>query len=70
MNRDHQAHVEAQLEERATMYTNTLTLEVAISQAISLKRIADSLEGLNMDGFKNQLLDIAYQAGINFRGQS
>lgn len=40
------------------------------SIAISLKRIADVLEGANMDAFQNQLLDIAYKAGLNFRGQA
>ena len=44
--------------------------EIEHSKAISLKRIADVLESANMDAFQNQLLDIAYKAGLNFRGQA
>jgi hypothetical protein len=44
--------------------------QIRLSTAISLKRIADVLDGANLDGFKNQLLDIAYQAGLNFRGRA
>jgi hypothetical protein len=40
------------------------------SIAISLKRIADKLEAVEMVGFQNQLLDLAYRAGLNFRGQA
>jgi hypothetical protein len=41
---------------------------VAISIAVSLKRIADQVDSFNVDGFRNQLLEIAYQASLNFRG--
>lgn len=43
---------------------------IRLSIAISLKRLADSVERLDLDGFRNQLLDIAYQAGVNFRGRA
>jgi hypothetical protein len=43
--------------------------EVQVSKAISLKRIADRLDALDATAFGNQLLDIAYQAGVNFRGK-
>jgi hypothetical protein len=39
-----------------------------ISAAISLKRIADRLDGFDLTPIGNQLLDIAYQAGLNFAG--
>lgn len=34
-----------------------------------LQRIADKLEVFDLTSLGNQLLDIAYQAGLNFRGQ-
>lgn len=47
-----------------------LALMSLTSLAVSAKRIADALERFDMDGFRNQLLDIAYQAGVNFRGKA
>lgn len=71
MNYDHQTRLEKQLEPSATAYTNDLRLEAQLSQAISLKRIADKLDSVDLDLkltlLGNQLLDIAYQAGVNFR---
>jgi hypothetical protein len=40
------------------------------SIAVSLKRIADRLEGFDLAPIGNQLLEIAYQAGVNFRGRA
>lgn len=41
----------------------------ALSLAASVKRIADRLDALDMTAVGNQLLDIAWQAGQNFRGK-
>lgn len=41
-----------------------------LSAAVSLKRIADRLEQFDLTPLGNQLLDIAYQAGVNFRGHA
>lgn len=47
-------------------------LSLAISakrQADALERIAAKLDDFDVTIFGNRLLDIAYQAGVNFRGK-
>lgn len=63
------------LHERAQMGDLPSTVEetaIMHSIAISLRRIADALTSVDLDTrltlLGNNLLDIAYQAGQNFRG--